>query len=134
MSPISGLSRMIKEIPTESKNAQFGALADALFGEIGRCCSNMFTKAKQNPQLLQPPVLPSFKISQINCYWLVAPLIRAIPTPTSTTTSSNIKARFLKEAATMLEMSRGLSPHNFIRYHPIQEISIPTSKQCRVIF
>src|SRR5689334_10548752 len=45
--------RMIKEIPIDSKNAQFAALADALFSEIGRCCRDLFIKAKQNPQLLQ---------------------------------------------------------------------------------
>jgi hypothetical protein len=44
---------MIKEIPIDSKNAQFAALADALFSEIGRCCRDLFIKAKQNPQLLQ---------------------------------------------------------------------------------
>jgi hypothetical protein len=99
---------MIKEIPFDSKNAQYGALADALFGEIGRCCRELFIKAKQTPHLLQPPALPSFKISQINCYWLVAPLIRACPTPTSIQ-SSNIKAKFIKEASTMLEMSKGSS-------------------------
>lgn len=55
--------RMIKEIPIDSKNAQFAALADALFSEIGRCCRDLFLKAKQNPRLLQVIYfrLPNFK-------------------------------------------------------------------------
>ncbi|KAI6230125.1 Med12 domain-containing protein [Aphelenchoides fujianensis] len=103
---------MIRENSPDSRaNPQQSALAGVLFTEIGRCCRDIFLKSKQNPHLLQAPALPDFKLSHINCYWLLAPLIRACPTPDNV--PNNIQASFIKEAAVMLETSRGMFDSNF---------------------
>ena len=106
------LRLMIEENSPDARNPnpQQAALANVLFTEIGRCCRDIFHKARANPLALQPPSAAEFRLDRINCYWLLAPLIHACPMPeavSSNITASNIQASFLKEAASMLEISKG---------------------------
>ncbi|KAI6217430.1 Med12 domain-containing protein [Aphelenchoides besseyi] len=97
---------MIKEnSPDNRANTQQIGLAGHFFTEIGRCCREIFLKSKRHAHLLQAPQLSELKLSHINCYWLLAPLIRACPTPENV--PNNIQVSFLKEAASMLETAKG---------------------------
>ncbi|CAD5211747.1 unnamed protein product [Bursaphelenchus xylophilus] len=107
------LRQMIKENNPEpqSKHANQAAVqADILNNEIARCCGELFGKFQMDqPHLLEPPPLPDLKLSHLNCYWLIAPLIKRCPQPENMPANfvnCSVKGKFLKDTATRLENSK----------------------------
>ncbi|MFH4978159.1 hypothetical protein AB6A40_004868 [Gnathostoma spinigerum] len=105
------LKLMIKEISPEgssNKHAQQGAIAaDALIGEIGKCCRDLFTSSHKNERKIpEMAVGKAFRLKHISNYWLMSPLIHACPKPVNLPSSFpavTVQAKFLREAAAMLD-------------------------------
>ncbi|EJD75155.1 hypothetical protein LOAG_17646 [Loa loa] len=104
---------MIREISPEgctSKHAQQGAIAaDALLGEIGKCCRDLFTQSHKSDKKLPPAAVgKAFRLKDITAYWLISPLVHACPRPGNLPASFpaiTVQGKFLKEAAAMLDTS-----------------------------
>uniref|UniRef100_A0A915PR29 Mediator complex subunit Med12 domain-containing protein n=1 Tax=Setaria digitata TaxID=48799 RepID=A0A915PR29_9BILA len=104
---------MIREISPEgctSKHAQQGAIAaDALLGEIGKCCRDLFTQSHKSDKKLPPAAVgKAFRLKDITAYWLISPLVYACPRPGNLPASFpaiTVQGKFLKEAASMLDTS-----------------------------
>ncbi|KAM3728669.1 Mediator of RNA polymerase II transcription subunit [Dirofilaria immitis] len=104
---------MIREISPEgctSKHAQQGAIAaDALLGEIGKCCRDLFTQSHKSDKKLPPAAVgKAFRLKDITAYWLISPLVHACPRPGNLPASFpaiTVQGKFLKEAAIMLDTS-----------------------------
>uniref|UniRef100_A0A915CBV2 Mediator complex subunit Med12 domain-containing protein n=2 Tax=Parascaris univalens TaxID=6257 RepID=A0A915CBV2_PARUN len=111
------LKLMIKEISPEgssSKHAQQGAIAaDALIGEIGKCCRDLFTSShKSEKKLPDAATGKAFRLKHITNYWLISPLVRLCPKPGNLPASFpavTVQAKFLKEAASMLDTANDSS-------------------------
>ncbi|CAA90064.1 Mediator of RNA polymerase II transcription subunit 12 [Caenorhabditis elegans] len=107
------LMLMIKEISPDgnSRHAQQGAIAaDALMSEIGKCCRDMFLSAyKTKIKMPIAKTLTDFRLSDINKFWLIAPLVRMCPKPINippqyaNTTVGTVAAKFLREAALLMD-------------------------------
>ncbi|VDN57047.1 unnamed protein product [Dracunculus medinensis] len=105
------LKLMIKEISPEgssSKHAQQQAIAaDALIGEIGKCCRDLFTLSrKSESKLPEAGVGKAFRLRHITKYWLISPLVHVCPKPVNLPQSFpaiTVQSKFLKEAASMLD-------------------------------
>ncbi|VDM39691.1 unnamed protein product [Toxocara canis] len=112
------LKLMIKEISPEgssSKHAQQGAIAaDALIGEIGKCCRDLFTSShKSEKKLPDAAIGKAFRLAlHITNYWLISPLVRLCPKPGNLPASFpavTVQAKFLREAASMLDTANDSS-------------------------
>uniref|UniRef100_A0A0K0D178 Med12-LCEWAV domain-containing protein n=1 Tax=Angiostrongylus cantonensis TaxID=6313 RepID=A0A0K0D178_ANGCA len=81
------LMLMIKEISPEGaqKHAQQSAIAaDALMGEIGKCCRDLFTNAhKEGVQLPSATLGRDFRFCHVTNFWLIALLVRLCPQPSN---------------------------------------------------
>uniref|UniRef100_A0A0R3RTH3 Med12-LCEWAV domain-containing protein n=1 Tax=Elaeophora elaphi TaxID=1147741 RepID=A0A0R3RTH3_9BILA len=104
---------MIREISPEgctTKHAQQGAIAaDALLGEIGKCCRDLFALSHKSDKKLPPAAVgKAFRLKDITAYWLISPLVHACPRPGNLPASFpaiTVQGKFLKEAAAMLDTS-----------------------------
>ncbi|VDO80272.1 unnamed protein product [Onchocerca flexuosa] len=93
-----------------SKHAQQSAIAaDALLGEIGKCCRDFFTQSHKSDKKLPPAAVgKAFRLKDISAYWLISPLLHACPRPGNLPASFpaiTVQGKFLKEAAAMLDTS-----------------------------
>ncbi|VDN01453.1 unnamed protein product [Thelazia callipaeda] len=93
-----------------SKHAQQGAIAaDALLGEMGKCCRDLFTHSHKSDKKLPPAAVgKAFRLKDITAYWLISPLVHVCPRPGNLPASFpaiTVQGKFLKEAAAMLDTS-----------------------------
>ncbi|CAD5207559.1 unnamed protein product [Bursaphelenchus okinawaensis] len=106
------LRQLIKESNPnpQSKHAYQAAVhADVLSSEIARCCGELFGKVQNDRSLLEAPPLHEFKLADLNCYWLLGPLIKDCPQPENMPANfvnCSVKGKFLKDTATRLENSK----------------------------
>ncbi|KHJ99255.1 transcription mediator subunit Med12, partial [Oesophagostomum dentatum] len=110
------LMLMIKEISPEGaqKHAQQSAIAaDALMGEIGKCCRDLFTNAhKEGLQLSSAILGRDFRFRHVTNFWLIALLVRLCPQPNNVPIQFHhmtVSGKFLKEAASMLDTANDSS-------------------------
>ncbi|VDO38372.1 unnamed protein product [Haemonchus placei] len=110
------LMLMIKEISPEGaqKHAQQSAIAaDALMGEIGKCCRDLFTNAHKEGIQLPPAILGrDFRFRHVTNFWLIASLVRLCPQPSNVPNQFHhmtVSGKFLKEAASMLDTANDSS-------------------------
>ncbi|KAK6764893.1 hypothetical protein RB195_025000 [Necator americanus] len=110
------LMLMIKEISPEGaqKHAQQSAIAaDALMGEIGKCCRDLFTNAHKEGMQLSSAILGrEFRFRHVTNFWLIALLVRLCPQPSNVPNQFNhmtVSGKFLKEAASMLDTANDSS-------------------------
>ncbi|KAI1728879.1 eukaryotic mediator 12 subunit domain-containing protein [Ditylenchus destructor] len=113
------LKLMIKEIspdtPQKASNQavqiQQAMFANRFFTEVGRSCKELFANCRPEDNSFERSSFTpeSFRFRQINCYWLLSPLIAACPKPDNVPQAMpnqmtvTVKARFLDEAASILD-------------------------------
>ncbi|VDM58325.1 unnamed protein product [Angiostrongylus costaricensis] len=96
------------------KHAQQSAIAaDALMGEIGKCCRDLFTNAhKEGVQLPSATLGRDFRFCHVTNFWLIALLVRLCPQPSNVPNQFHhmtVSGKFLKEAASMLDTANDSS-------------------------
>uniref|UniRef100_A0A915DDE1 Mediator complex subunit Med12 LCEWAV-domain domain-containing protein n=1 Tax=Ditylenchus dipsaci TaxID=166011 RepID=A0A915DDE1_9BILA len=115
---------MIKEIspdiPQKASSAtmvqahhQRSFLANRFITDIGMYCKELFVNCKREDYYRGPFSQSTFRFHHINCYWLIAPLISVCPKPDNIpqmvtgSMTVTVKAKFLDEAASILDGVNG---------------------------